>query len=220
MGGVALRREEILGVILAGGQSRRFGQDKAVASLGQRSLIEHVLARAMPQVGAMAISGRDYGLGVPVIADMMPSEGPLGGILSSLAWAREKGFGAIASFACDAPFFPADLVAQLTIPIHLGATSSYARSLSGRHPVFAIWPVGVTAELAALYGAGLRALKAAQDQLSGVPVAFPEGPAPGGDMFFNINRQVDQAMACHWLEAGDPFRMRAPSQQRGGPCNQ
>jgi len=215
-----LRREEILGVILAGGQSRRFGQDKAAANLGERSLIEHVLARAMPQVGAMAVSGRDYGLGVPVIADMMPGEGPLGGILSSLAWAREKGFGAIASFSCDAPFLPADLVAKLTLPIHLGATSSYARSLSGWHPVFAIWPVSVTAELGALYEDGVRALKAAQDRLNGAPVAFPEGPAPGGDMFFNINRQIDQAMACHWLEAGDQLRMQALSQQRGGPCNQ
>ena len=215
-----MRREEILGVILAGGQSRRFGQDKAAANLGQRSLIEHVLARAMPQVGAMAVSGRDYGLGVPVIADMMPGEGPLGGILSSLAWAREKGFGAIASFSCDAPFFPADLVAELTLPIPLGATSSYARSLSGRHPVFAIWPVSVTAELGALYEDGVRALKAAQDRLNGAPVAFPEGPAPGGDMFFNINRQDDQAMACHWLEDGDQFRMQAPPQQRGDACNQ
>lgn len=213
-----MRREEILGVILAGGQSRRFGQDKATANLGQRSLIEHVLARAMPQVGAIAVSGRDYGLGVPVIADMMPGEGPLGGILSSLAWARGKGFGAIATFSCDAPFFPPDLVAKLAKPLLCGAACCYVRSKSGRHPVFAIWPVSVTAELGALYEDGVRALKSSQDRLNGVAVVFPEGPAPGGDMFFNINRQTDQAIACHWLETGDLVRMWESSQRRNEPC--
>lgn len=219
MGGIALRREEILGVILAGGQSRRFGQDKAVANLGQQSLIEHVLARAMPQVGAMAVSGRDYGLGVPVIADLVPGEGPLGGVLSSLVWAHEKGFGAIATFSCDAPFFPMDLVAKLTKPLQRGAACCYVRSKSGRHPIFGIWPVSVAAELGALYGDGVRALKSSQDRLNGAAVSFPEGPAPGDDMFFNINRQADQAIARHWLETGNLVRMQGPSQWRKEPCD-
>jgi molybdopterin-guanine dinucleotide biosynthesis protein A len=199
-----LRRDGILGVILAGGQSRRFGADKAMTHLGPLRLIEHVMARAKPQVGTVAVSGRDYDLGVPVIADAMASEGPLSGVLSALTWAGSNSYAAIATFSCDAPFFPEDLVARLAEQLHPGKACSYAESGGARHPAFALWRVEAAEALAGLYRGGMRALRGAQDRLDGTPVAFPPGPAPDGDMFFNVNRPDDRLVAARWLAAGAP----------------
>lgn len=195
-----MRRDEILGVVLAGGLSRRFGQDKAAAQLDGLRLIERVAARARPQTGVLAISGRDYGLGLPVIPDAMPSEGPLTGILSALQSAA--GFSAVATFSCDAPFFPLDLVARLAEKLPPGAHCSCASARGSRHPVFALWRTSALGPLEALYARGTRSLAEAQDKIGAHVVAFAAGPAPGGDMFFNINRRNDQVFAERWLTAG------------------
>jgi molybdopterin-guanine dinucleotide biosynthesis protein A len=202
MGAGALMAADILGVVLAGGQSRRFGHDKAIALLDGRPLIEHVVFRAMPQVSALAISGRDYGLGLPVIPDAAPSEGPLTGVLSALVCADMAGFSAIATFSCDAPFFPSNLVARLAGKLLPELDCCFVSALDMRHPVFAIWRTSALGQLQKIYTAGTRSLMAAQDQLDSVAVAFAMGDGPGGDMFFNINDQNHQKRAQTWLSAG------------------
>ena len=196
-----LGREDVLGVILAGGQSRRFGTDKAVAQLDGRRLIERVVARARPQTGSLAVSGRDYGLGLPVIGDTRPSEGPLTGVLSALQWADDAGFPAIATFSCDAPFCPLGLVARLAKHLPPALVCGFVSAQGIRHPVFALWRTSALARLQRIYAAGTRSLMAAQDRIGAVAVPFACGPAPAGDMFFNINRQDDQALAQAWLDA-------------------
>ncbi len=200
MGAGTLTRENILGVILAGGQSRRFGHDKAIAQLGGRHLIERVAARAMPQTAALAVSGRDYGLGLAVIPDAMASEGPLTGILSALQWARIAGYAAVATFSCDAPFFPWHLVAQLAAELPAKSGCSFASAQGTRHPVFALWRVSALSRLQDVYDTGTRSLMAAQGRIGASAVSFAAGPGPGGDMFFNINRQDDQFVAQLWLQ--------------------
>lgn len=192
-------QENILGVVLAGGQSRRFGQDKAVAQLEGRRLIEHVVARARLQTAALAISGRDYGLGLPVISDIQPSEGPLTGVLSALQWAQLSGYSAVATFSCDAPFFPPALVARLAEKLSPTMGCSFVSARGMRHPVFALWRISALARLQEVYASGTRSLMAAQDQMDGLGVIFATGPGPGGDMFFNINSRNDQAFAQAWL---------------------
>jgi molybdopterin-guanine dinucleotide biosynthesis protein A len=196
-----LHRTDILGVVLAGGQSRRFGADKADAQLNGSRLIERVVTRAGPQTGVLAISGRDYGLGLPVIGDALPSEGPLTGVLSALQWAEDAGFTAVATFSCDAPFFPLDVVARLGAKLSPGLGCSFASAGATRHPVFALWRTSVLGRLETIYADGTRSLMAAQDQIGAVAVAFGRGQAPGGDPFFNINRQDDQRVAQVWLDA-------------------
>jgi molybdenum cofactor guanylyltransferase len=197
--GIGALMQNILGVVLAGGQSRRFGQDKAVAQLDDRRLIEHVVARARLQTAAFAISGRDYGLDLPVIPDILPSEGPLTGVLSALQWARLAGYSAVATFSCDAPFFPPDLVARLAEKVPPTMGCSFVSAQGMRHPVFALWRVFALARLQEVYAFGTRSLMAAQDQMGAIDVAFAAGPGPSGDMFFNINSRNDQAFAQAWL---------------------
>ncbi len=120
----------LLGAVLAGGRSRRFGSDKAHALLDGRTLIDRVLAGLTPQVDALVLCGRE-GAGVTGIADRPgPDLGPLGGLNAALHHAAAHGFDAVVSVPCDTPFLPADLVARL------GGGGSYAASI----PVIGWWP--------------------------------------------------------------------------------
>ena len=88
------RGVNIVGLLLAGGQSRRMGGgDKALRPLGGRSLLDHVIERMRPQVAALVLNAngdpaRFAGFGLPVVADSIPDfAGPLAGVLAGLDWA-------------------------------------------------------------------------------------------------------------------------------------
>ena len=91
----------ILGAIIAGGQARRFGSDKAAAMLKGSALIDHVFEGLKPQVTQVAIAGRPW-RDLPALSDR-PSEGlgPLAGLNAALHHARDRGFDAVLSAGCD-----------------------------------------------------------------------------------------------------------------------
>lgn len=110
---------DIAGIILAGGQSRRMGGgDKSLLALGDRRVLDHVVARLAPQVGPLALSAngdptRFAGFGLPVLADTVEGyAGPLAGILTGLEWAS-MACSAVVTVAGDTPFFPEDVVGRL-----------------------------------------------------------------------------------------------------------
>src|SRR5690242_11532321 len=107
----------ILGVILAGGSSKRFGADKSAARLGAKILLEWVIERARPQVEMLLVNANSDIASTSVVerlADDRPGEGPLAGILAALEKAQETNLTHVASFACDTPFFPLDTVKRLS----------------------------------------------------------------------------------------------------------
>jgi molybdopterin-guanine dinucleotide biosynthesis protein A len=201
MDNCALDRSCILAVVLAGGQSRRFGQDKAAASLDGCRLIELIALKASRQAKAVAISGRDYGLGLPAIPDIFSSEGPLTGVVSALQWAKSARFSAIVTFSCDAPFFPKSLVARLSEQLTPISGCSVVSVQGKRQPAFALWRITAYDPLLEYYAAGVRSLTEAQDLIGAVAVPFGSGQGPDGEMFFNINNREDYARAQAWLKA-------------------
>ncbi|MFK8034370.1 MAG: molybdenum cofactor guanylyltransferase, partial [Hyphomicrobiales bacterium] len=109
-----------LGVVLAGGQSRRMGDtDKTLMSFAGTPLAKHVLDRIEPQVDAVIINtNADAALfetfDVPVLPDTVQGfAGPLAGVLTALQYASENRFTQVVSVAADTPFFPGDFVEQL-----------------------------------------------------------------------------------------------------------
>ena len=83
---------EVAGVLLAGGLSRRMGGgDKALRTLGGKTILERVIARARPQVSALLLNAngdpaRFASYGLPVRADLVEGHaGPLAGILTGMA---------------------------------------------------------------------------------------------------------------------------------------
>ncbi len=90
----------MVGAIIAGGTSRRFGSDKAVARLGDMALIDHVIAGVVPQVDALIIVGREWG-GYPLITDHPFACGPLSGLCAALRSALMQGHEYVLTAGCD-----------------------------------------------------------------------------------------------------------------------
>lgn len=184
------------GVILAGGQARRMGGgDKGLLTLVGRTLLDHVIDRFEPQVEALALNANgdssrfsDYKL--PILADSVEGfVGPLAGVLAGLDWAATKGASHIVTAAADTPFFPADLVPQLTLAAEAqGKPIALARTEYGRHPTFGLWPVDLRDDLRQALQDGVRKVVAWTDVHG---TAMADFPTVGFDPFFNVNTPED-----------------------------
>ena len=105
-------RDPLSLAIIAGGQSRRMGRDKAFVELGGKPLIERVIERSAELGQAETIlitnSAADYAhLGLPMHGDIFPDKGSLGGIYTALTRASQS---AVLVLACDMPFINPDLL--------------------------------------------------------------------------------------------------------------
>jgi molybdopterin-guanine dinucleotide biosynthesis protein A len=196
-------RGQVAGVLLAGGLARRMGGgDKCLRLLAGRPILGHVLERVRPQVGPLLLNAhgdpaRFAEFGLPVARDVVDGHaGPLAGILTGMEWAAENvpGCAWLASFATDAPFLPGDLVARLLQAVEEeGAEMARASSLGRAHPVFALWPVALAADLRhALVAEDIRKIDAWTARYKVATVNFPAVPR---DPFFNANRPEDFAEA-------------------------
>lgn len=199
-----------VGVILAGGKSRRFdGRDKAFVTLNGQSLLHHCSARFAPQVASWAInSNADSGLfstfSVPVLPDSVDGHiGPLAGVLAGLDWAADCGADTLVTVSVDTPFLPEDLVPRLLLASEKsGFAFAATRSRDGvdlksggpkgidRHPTCAIWPVHVRDDLLSWIRDGGRKMGMWLDRCRAEPALFPEHTS-----FLNINTLDDLAEA-------------------------
>ncbi len=189
----------IVGVLLAGGRSRRMGGgDKCLLPLAGRAVLARIIERARPQVGPLVLNAngdaaRFAAFGLPVAADVVEGfAGPLAGILTGMEWARANAPDCawLASFACDAPFLPADLVARLVARVAVsGADMGCAASAGRDHPVFGLWPVRLADDLRhALVGEGIRKVDVWTARYHLVRAEFAADPL---DPFFNLNAPED-----------------------------
>jgi len=102
---------KVTGVVQAGGKSTRMGgRPKALIQLGGRSIVERVVAALTPVVDDVLVVTNTpelYAfLGLPMVADVYPDHGSLGGIYSGLSAAGEIAF----TVACDMPFLHPEVV--------------------------------------------------------------------------------------------------------------
>jgi molybdopterin-guanine dinucleotide biosynthesis protein A len=199
----------VVGVLLAGGQARRMGGgDKCLRRLGEATILEHVVARARPQVATLVLNAngdpdRFAAFGLPVVSDVVKGfAGPLAGVLTGMEWAaaRRPDCPWIATMATDTPFFPADLVARMLGALQRGGAELACAASGGRaHPVFGLWPVRLADELrAAMIEEGIRKVDVWTGRHCLVEVPFATDPL---DPFFNTNRPEDLAEAERLLRA-------------------
>ena len=104
----------VTGVILAGGKSRRMGQNKALLQLGDDPLIAHVIRRMRLVTDELLLITNNHAeyahLGLPMHSDMIPDAGALGGIYTGLTHASHD---SVLCVACDSPFLEPKLLAHL-----------------------------------------------------------------------------------------------------------
>jgi len=169
----------ILGAILAGGRSRRFGTDKAAAEWRGQSLLSHAAQTLAPHCDLVVVSGgRREGTGYATIADWPRNDlGPLGGISGALRHARREHFSRVLTIACDTPVVPASLFTRL-----LGAGgSAYLRDM----PVLGCWPAVLADELAIrLERSSDRSITAWADHVAALPIDL-------GQALPNVNHRED-----------------------------
>lgn len=168
----------LLGAVLAGGQSRRFGSDKALALLDGRTLLERAAARLAGWCDAVVAIGRNEAP-VPTVEDWPePGMGPLGGIAGALRHARDGGFAAVLTLGVDSLGLPDDL------PALLWPGPAYVAD----QPVVALWPVGVLPGLEAILldEGGRHAVRDLIDATDARAVVLP------GESV-NVNRPEDLA---------------------------
>lgn len=196
----------IVGVLLAGGQSRRMGgADKPLQMLGGRPLLTHVIERLTPQVAGMVINAngeasRFAAFHLPVVADSIGEfAGPLAGVHAGLAWVRANrpGIEHVVTVTADTPFLPVDLVSRFLASLNPNRTLLVARSEEGLHPAIGLWPVSMVTALEESLKQGARKASAFVEERRAIEVFFPRIEIGGRliDPFFNINSPADLAEA-------------------------
>lgn len=203
--------DTILGVILAGGQSQRMGEDKAFLHLNGLPLVEHCLKRLSHQLPSIIINSNrpeaDFQfLSAPVISDSAyggkMQQGPLGGLLASLTYGEMNGFEAVVSVAVDTPFFPKILVKHFLkqqSSAHL--QPMIAASSAGLQPTFGLWPVTARKTLEAYLASDENhKLRHFASLIKASIVTFSS--ENGTDPFFNINHPADFQIAQTILQKG------------------
>lgn len=193
--------EEIAGIILAGGQSRRMGGvDKGLLPLGQEPVLAEVVGRLTPQVSRLVLSAngdpaRFAGLGLPVVPDSVDGfQGPLAGVEAGLSWVRREcpGVSWAVTVPGDTPFIPRDLVARL-VQARGGSPMAVAASAAALHPVIGLWPVSMAGDLARALARGERRASTWVRAQGAAEVPFDTVTVAGDalDPFFNINTPGD-----------------------------
>ena len=193
------KKNNTVGVILAGGRSQRMGGGhKCLLGLDKSTLLEHVIKRALPQVDRLILNINEAtnlfdAVNLPLVKDSINGfAGPLAGVLAGMEWSLENSPESkwIVTFASDTPFFPVDLVKNfLSVVDKTGAELVCASSKGRSHPVFGLWPVSLWEHLQkAIMKEGMRRIDTWTSRYNLQTVDFVAGDR---DPFFNVNRRED-----------------------------
>ncbi len=143
-----MSENNILGVILAGGQSKRFGEDKTIAKLGNKTLLDHIISKIEKNFNEILIIENKEKIfrnkkNIFSTKDVIEGYlGPLVGVLSAMEWIKsnKKNYNWIATFPCDTPFFNQNLIDKIkNFPINSSKKLFFLKSGSKRHNIFGLW---------------------------------------------------------------------------------
>ena len=197
-----MNEHNILGAILAGGQSKRMGKDKLFLELNNRKLIEHTIDKVKKYLKkVIIITNRDneffYKNNLTTVKDCMEGQlGPLVGILTAMKWAKENldNYSWIATFPCDTPFFPENII-EIFIEESKKKESLIfcANSHGRRHNIFGLWSLDLYDKLKDdLINNKIRKV---QDWTEKNKIKNLEFKFEDYDPFFNINTKEDLEFA-------------------------
>jgi len=138
----------IIGIILAGGKSSRFGKDKSNIRLGNKTLLDHTIDKIEKEFSEVLIisNNKEYNFKnkkIHTVKDCIEGQlGPLVGILTAMKWVNEnkKNYKWIASFPCDTPFFDNKLISKLKLKTkETSKKLIFLNSDKKRHNIFGLW---------------------------------------------------------------------------------
>jgi molybdopterin-guanine dinucleotide biosynthesis protein A len=192
----------LTGAILAGGFSRRLGQDKAALRLGGTALalrVDAALAPLAPTRWLVTNHPLDHlVLGLPLVTDLRPFQGPAGGLLTALFYARTPW---VLVAAVDNPFLAPALLAELAArAARTSRPAVVCRSPRGLEPFPGVYAVRLLPALRD-YLQTDRSLSRFLERCRPLILSESEVHAldPTSRSFFNLNTPGDLAQATAWL---------------------
>jgi molybdenum cofactor guanylyltransferase len=204
------RFPQIEGFVLAGGKSSRMGRDKALLEVAGKPLVKRAAELLEPLTASVTLIGepqRYSHLGLPVLADRWPGEGPLGGIVTALEALRSPW---CLILACDMPFLTPEWLAWLCERANaLGNTGSadavVPESARGLEPMCAAYSITCAVALAAAFERGVRKVTGAIAglELERIPETEWHKFSPDRSLFRNLNTREDYRAARTQLDPRD-----------------
>ena len=197
-----MSEHNILGAILAGGQSKRMGKDKLFLELNNKKLIEHTIDKVKKYLKKIIIiTNQDneffFKNNLTTVKDCIGGQlGPLVGILTAMKWAKENlsKCSWIATFPCDTPFFPESIIKSFIEESKKKESLILCASSHGRkHNIFGLWSLDLYDKLENdLINKKIRKV---QDWTEKNKIKNLEFKFIDYDPFFNINTEEDLAFA-------------------------
>ena len=194
----------ILGVVLAGGKSQRFGQDKSQVKLQDKLLIDYILGEIVSEFNEILIIANEninfmQSKKISITKDFKNGLGPLGGVLTAMKWIKEKKreYKWIATFPTDTPFFTKKELKFFYENISIDKSKLFfIKNKNTRHNIFGLWSLDLIEQLEADLLKGERKVEVWADSI-GVNVINIDYKS--SDPFFNINTKEDLKKAIKIL---------------------
>ncbi|MET9201729.1 molybdenum cofactor guanylyltransferase [Gordonia sp. NPDC003585] len=187
----------LAGIVLAGGRSRRMGQDKAALDWDGEPMLARIVRVAAERCEPILVVATEessayqglFGTGGPEaqwITDEEPGAGPLGGLVAGLSAAAAG--GAELAFVCatDMPLISAELIDELLTGVTPSAQAVIAHDNQRDHPMAGIYRTDAAGVIADVVATGERRMTAALDALTTYRISVSEP-----DWLVNVNAPED-----------------------------
>tara|TARA_B110001452_G_scaffold114028_1_gene94586 strand:+ start:250 stop:855 length:606 start_codon:yes stop_codon:yes gene_type:complete len=186
----------ILPVVLAGGKSMRFGDNKSQAQLRGKILIDYILSEIINDFKEIIIVANDSikhlsSDKITKIVDFKKNLGPLGGVLSAMKWVKDndKKYQWIVTFPSDTPFFKNKIMNSFLNKINEKESELFfMKSNEKRHNIFGLWSMDLINQLEKDLETGSRKVEKWANSIGvkTINMSFEKE-----DPFFNINTKED-----------------------------
>ena len=194
----------ILSVVLAGGKSKRFGEDKSQVKLEGKILINYILSELIKEFNEVLIVTNNpikhiASNKISKINDIKKDHGPLGGIHSAMKWVRDnnKSYKWIASFPADTPLFKMKIFKSFLKKINEKESELFfMKTNEKRHNIFGLWSIDLINRLEEDLENGDRKV---ENWANSVGVKIINMNFEKNDPFFNINTKKDLEKAKKYI---------------------
>ena len=195
----------ILGAVLAGGKSQRFGEDKSQVKLEGKLLLDYILSEISSEFREILIVSNNKidfknSEKISIIEDFKKGLGPLGGVLSAMKWVKEnnKDYKWISTFPADTPFFKKEILQKFYGEIEIEKSRLFfIKSNKTRHNIFGLWSIDLLDKLEEDLNKGDRKVEL---WANSVGVKVIDMDFKDIDPFFNINTKQDLEKAKERLK--------------------
>ena len=200
-----MQHNNILGTVLAGGKSQRFGEDKSQVKLGGKLLIDYILSEIIDEFNEVLVVSNNLinfkeSQKISLIKDFKEDLGPLGGVLTAMKWVKDnnKNYQWISTFPADTPFFKNQILKDFLKKINMKEGKLFfIKSNNTRHNIFGLWSIDLMDKLEEDLKKGERKVEVWANSIGvkNIHMKFENK-----DPFFNINTKEDLKKAIENLK--------------------